>query len=302
MKRALLFLAVAALWSGTSLFAATIILTNSDPRNSDLIDRDWEARLRSFVTGSGTFDLELFDQFTPITARNFLDYLTAGRYNGSIFHDVSPGAVLRGGRFQLVTQTGQPSRLDQIVENAAIQNEPALSNQAGTVAMSQFVGEPNSATSQFFFNLKNNSNATDFSFDTQNGGLAVFGALRNNGTQVINALASIPPQDRGGAFTRIPLQNFPQPPAGDFPGALQSANVAYLETVSVVRSVDAQNGDALAFVVAGNTNSSLVTATITGGRLVLSYAAGQTGAATITLRATDAEGRSVETSFTVTVT
>ena len=48
MKHALLLLAVGALWNGTSLFAATITFTTSDPRNPNLIDRDWGARLRNF--------------------------------------------------------------------------------------------------------------------------------------------------------------------------------------------------------------------------------------------------------------
>jgi hypothetical protein len=65
--------------------------------------------------------------------------------------------------------------------------------------------------------------------------------------------------------------------------------------------VDQRDGDALTYSVTGNSNSGLVTASIVNGKLTLSYAPGMSGNATITLRATDAEGRFVETSFKVTV-
>ena len=97
--------------------------------------------------------------------------------------------------------------------------------------MAKLGGNPNSATSQFFFNLVDNSRGSP-QLDTQNGGFTAFGQIRD-GVPVVTALAAIPTQDRSdsngdgvpdNAFGAIPLQNYPQPPAGNFPTDTTLAN------------------------------------------------------------------------------
>jgi cyclophilin family peptidyl-prolyl cis-trans isomerase len=250
-----------------------------------------------FNTGAGSFDLELFDQQTPITVQNLLSYIQRGAYNNSIFHRSVANFVIQGGNSQFNTN---PNRLDEITADPAIQNEPGISNQIGTIAMAKLGGDPNSATSEFFFNLQDNSRGAPM-LDTQNGGFTAFGQVRGDGMSIINMLAAIPVQDRGGVFEEIPLQNYPQPPDGDFPTDTTPANYAFINSVEIVRRTDARNGDGLVFSVVSNSNPNLVTATLSGARLTLDYAAGQSGRATITLRAVDLEGSVVETTFTVNV-
>jgi cyclophilin family peptidyl-prolyl cis-trans isomerase len=265
-------------------------------------DRDVNSVVH-FDTSSGGFDVQLFDQQTPQTVQNFFKYVTSGRYADTIFHRTVPNFVIQGGGFQF---HANPSSLPAVPTDPAVVNEPLLSNQLGTIAMAKLGGNPNSATSQFFFNLADNSRGTP-QLDTQNGGFTAFGSVLGSGMQTVNQLAAIPTQDRSGGdpsspFGSIPLQNYPQPPAGNFPADTTAANYALVNNVTVTRTPGIGNLDALTFAVVSNTNTGLVSATITsGGQLVLHYTAGQTGSATITLRATDKTGDQATTSFTVTV-
>jgi cyclophilin family peptidyl-prolyl cis-trans isomerase len=251
-----------------------------------------------FTTPAGIFELELFDQQTPLTVQNFLQYVSSGRYDNTIFHRLVPDSFILSGGFELVA--GTPSSLNPIVVNPAVPTELGISNLLGTIGMFRPAGQPNGATSQFYFNLTNNANGPLIN-DTNDGGFAAFGQLRGNGLSIIQGFAELTPQNRGGSFDQIPLQNYPAPPGGNFPGDTTAANYALINGITIVRQRDADNGDALAFTIPANTNPDLVQASISGGKLTLTYAAGESGRATLKLRATDSEGRFVETMFTVTV-
>jgi cyclophilin family peptidyl-prolyl cis-trans isomerase len=263
-------------------------------------------------TSAGPINIELFDAQAPRTVANFLNYIQSGAYNDSIFHrsaKTSNGTtpfVLQGGGFTFNTN---PSRLDQIPTDPAVQNEfdgTNRSNVLGTLAMAKFGNDPNSATDQFFFNLGNNS----ANLDNQNGGFTVFGKVVSSADQqVVNTLAAIPTRDEStaaalppsqqgapgqGVFAEIPLQNY----AGtNFPTDTTAANYALVQSAQVV-----SRGDFLTYSVVSNSNPGLVTPTVKSERLTLTYAAGQSGTATLTVRATDRFGVSVDSTFTVTVT
>ena len=102
-----------------------------------------------FETTLGTFTVELFPKEAPETVENFLRYVDENFYDGTIFHRVVPGFVIQGG--------GLLGDLKQKSTHAPIQNEGnnGLKNARGTLSMAR-TNDPNSATSQFFVNLKDN--------------------------------------------------------------------------------------------------------------------------------------------------
>jgi peptidyl-prolyl cis-trans isomerase A (cyclophilin A) len=120
-----------------------------------------------FETNLGSFTLELDTEKAPISAANFLQYVDEGFFDGTIFHRVIPGFMIQGGGFT--------ADMSQKKNNATIKNEATngLQNLRGTVSMAR-TNDINSATSQFFINLKDN----DF-LDHSPGsyGYAVFGKI-----------------------------------------------------------------------------------------------------------------------------
>ena len=122
-------------------------------------------------TSLGDIKLELYPEKAPETVKNFLAYVEAGYYDGTIFHRVIPGFMIQGGG---LTADMKDKREGQ---RAAIKNESSngLKNEAGTVAMAR-TSAPDSATSQFFINVKSNDFLNKES--AQDGvGYAVFGKV-----------------------------------------------------------------------------------------------------------------------------
>jgi len=132
-------------------------------------------------TSQGEILLELVDD-APITTANFLQYVNDRFYDGTIFHRVVPGFVVQGGGLL-------PGGAPQTGIRPPIQNEfsPNRSNVRATVAMAKLGGDPDSATSQFFFNLADNS----ANLDNQNGGFTVFARVVE-GMDVVDAIAAVP--------------------------------------------------------------------------------------------------------------
>jgi cyclophilin family peptidyl-prolyl cis-trans isomerase len=240
-------------------------------------------------------NLNLFDTKAPQTVANFFDYINSGAYNNSIFHRLVTNFVLQGGGFAF---NSNPASLTPIPTNAPVPNEFGTSNTRGTVAMAKLGSDPNSATNQFFFNLADNST----NLDTQNGGFTVFGQVASPADQaVVDALAvtSIKDESKGNSsspFNSIPLVNYS---GTNFPTDTTADNYLLIKDVTVTK-----RDEFLTYSVVSNTNPGLVTPSVgtsNNEMLTLQYTKGQTGTATITVRATDRYGASVTTSFTVTV-
>ncbi|MBA6294781.1 peptidylprolyl isomerase [Colwellia sp. MB02u-9] len=144
------------------------------------------ATIVEFTTSQGSskssFKVNLHDETTPETVANFLKYVNDGDYNNTVVHRVEPGFVMQAGGFAF---TGTLP-LSPIATDGAIKNEPLYSNVRGTIAMAKVKGNEDSATSQWFVNLSNNS-----SLDTQNGGFTVFGEVIA-GMENIDIIAGIP--------------------------------------------------------------------------------------------------------------
>jgi len=132
-------------------------------------------------TSLGNIKIELMQKESPITIKNFLSYVKAGYYSGTIFHRVIPGFMVQGGGFtsdMKVKKTGQP------IKNEAVNG---LKNDRGTIAMAR-TADPDSATSQFFINLVNNDNLNRPMPDGH--GYAVFGKVIE-GMDVVDKIASV---------------------------------------------------------------------------------------------------------------
>lgn len=119
-------------------------------------------------TTQGTIQVNLFDQSTPKTVANFLTYVNEQSYVDTVIHRSVEDFVVQGGGFTFDGETLQP-----IDVNGTVDNEPEWSNIEGTIAMAKVAGDPDSATSQWFFNVGNNS----ANLDLQNEGFTVFGQV-----------------------------------------------------------------------------------------------------------------------------
>lgn len=131
-----------------------------------------------FRTAIGEVEVELYDDEKPITTTNFLRYVADGAYENSFMHRAVRNFVFQGGGFGVTNLGKTNEQLVSIQTREAIVNEfnvgPFRSNVRGTIAMAKG-SSPNSATSQFFFNLTNNSVALDN--PANSGGFTVFGRV-----------------------------------------------------------------------------------------------------------------------------
>lgn len=175
------------------LVVAIIALAPVFPRVSS-------ATIVEFQTVLGNFEVNLFDNATPATVANFLNYLNNGAYTNTIYHRSVPSFIIQGGGFTF--DTALP--VNVIPTNAPVINEPEFSNVRGTIAMAKLSGDPDSATNQWFINLANNSS----NLDGQNGGFTVFGQVIGNGMDVVDAIAALPTYAFAGALGELPLQNY----------------------------------------------------------------------------------------------
>ncbi|MDX3775002.1 peptidylprolyl isomerase [Chromatiaceae bacterium AAb-1] len=185
-----------------------------------------EATIVQVKTNMGDFEINLFDKTTPVTVQNFLGYVNNETYDGTVFHRSVPGFVIQGGGFTF--QNALP--LLPVKNNAAIANEPKLSNVRGTVAMAKVGGNPNSATNQWFVNLADNSG----NLDLQNGGFSVFGYIDAQGMEVVDAIAKLSRFNFTG-ISDLPLRNYTQDDRDDNK-ALTADNLVTIESITVVES------------------------------------------------------------------
>lgn len=142
-----------------------------------------------FETSYGNFEIELDDEKAPITVENFLDYVKDGFYDGLIFHRVIDGFMIQGG--------GLDINMKEKLTNPPIKNEAAngLKNKEYTIAMAR-TSIIDSATSQFFINVADNSFLDHVNSTPQGFGYAVFGKVVN-GTEVIDKIKIVQTTSRG---------------------------------------------------------------------------------------------------------
>ncbi|HEY1686803.1 MAG TPA: peptidylprolyl isomerase [Tepidisphaeraceae bacterium] len=154
------------------------------------------------------------DSNSPITTANFLAYVNAGLYNGTVFHRIAVDndtqlndttetySIVQGGGYTVSGTTFNPITTDAPITN----EEPTTgnANSAGTISMAR-TSSPDSATSQFFFNVTDNSSIFDGNGSAENSGYAVFGNVIR-GMGVVDTIDNLNPETVGN-FSNVPEIN-----------------------------------------------------------------------------------------------
>lgn len=199
MRKLILFpLAVAVCFSLGLSGGAFAAPRDSSPVQQGQPHARGERSLVKMETSKGDIIIELFPDKAPKTVANFLRYVTAGAYDGTIFHRVMDGFMIQGGGFE-------PDMRHRDTK-APIRNEAdnGLKNERYTVAMAR-TNDPHSATNQFFINVANNDFLNHTAKNERGWGYAVFGKVVD-GMRVVDAIKGVPVGNRGGH------QNVPREP------------------------------------------------------------------------------------------
>lgn len=153
-----------------------------------LYSHDAAATIVTLDTNVGEIKINLFDETTPATVENFLSYVNDGSYDNTFIHRSDPNNVfiVQGGGFSY--GTGIEAGFDSVAAKDPIANEPKLSNARATIAMAKTAVSPDTATSQFYFNLADNSGNLDV--PQNNGGYTVFGQIDEESMAIIDEVAS----------------------------------------------------------------------------------------------------------------
>ncbi len=236
------------------------------------------------TTTHGTFDIILFPYSTPLTVDNFLDYTDAGEYDNVFFHRSPANFIIQGGGYKY-TPAGGFTGVNKFART--LPNEPGLSNVRGTVAMAKIGGLPNSATSEFFVNVKDNSS----NLDAQNGGFTVFGRVPAAGMVIVNQINALPVNDYSitlgtgsQSLTDVPVD------AATAPAILDPAQLVKITSVGAAPILTYE---------ALSLNTAIATASLTGTDITITGVA--TGGTTIQVKATDLDGNTVTQNIAVTV-
>ncbi|MEP6955230.1 MAG: peptidylprolyl isomerase [Chthoniobacterales bacterium] len=262
-------------------------------------DPDASAAVR-LTTSLGVMNFTLDGQQTPATVANFLNYVTSGRYfipdattgmqaslffHRSSYNGLTPFVIQSGGYLGTVNPNPPPDNVGaisptQVPTFPPVANEPFISNKRGTVAMAKLGSDPNSATSQWFINMSDNS----ANLDVQNSGFTVFGRVAGNGMMVADAISALQRYNGGGAFSELPVLRdtaLRVPRLDDIvsiPGFIQIAPLT---------------------LAASSSNGAVATVSLSGTNLLVkTFGLGQ---AMITVSATDLDGVAVSHNFTVNV-
>ncbi|HHC73928.1 MAG TPA: peptidyl-prolyl cis-trans isomerase [Thiothrix sp.] len=147
-------------------------------------------------TSKGDIVIQLDSENAPISTKNFIQYVQDEFYNGTIFHRIIPGFMIQGG--------GMLPDMSEKSTRSPIKNEAdnGLANDRGTIAMAR-TNVPDSASSQFFINVKDNSFLNHTSKSMQGWGYAVFGKV-TEGMDVVDAIVEAP-RTRKGYHDDVPV-------------------------------------------------------------------------------------------------
>lgn len=288
------------------LFAAAVVGpiadTSGDLNGTSTIDlndffNDPTFELVKFATPQGDFRVRLVESQKPVTVGNFMKYVkdrdatgaVIRRYDGTIIHrsdplngdDAAAPDIVQGGGYKF-PGFAHLDTLDPIANEFTTNG--TISNTRGTIAMAK-TSDPNSATSEWFVNLRDNSTALDS--PSNSGGFTVFGRVLDADLPVLDAIAALPRFNFQSPFSAIPLRNYTE---ADF-------NAQKVPTADNVVGTTVTELPDLTYAVASSDPSIAAAAVDAGGNLVITYGATR-GTAQITVTATDEGGQSVQQAFT----
>jgi len=193
-------------------------------------------------TDLGVVDIELFDTQAPLTVQNFLNYVNSGAYDGTFIHRSVPGFVVQGGGYIFNPANGDffGSGTGHIPVGAPVNNEADPVNRPnlrGTLAMAK-TSDPNSATSEWFFNLVDNPSLDD---PNNSGGFAVFGQVIGNGMALWDDVAALPVCKQVPRFAFDCF--FSQYPVQDMPAVDWNQAISNNTLINIVRIGTDGDGD-----------------------------------------------------------
>lgn len=176
-----------------------------------------------FATTLGDIDVRLLPDDAPNTVATFERYVANRSYDGSYFHRLVRDFILQGGGYKQTNE--QTSTVDTIFGDP----DPfKRSNLRGTLATAKLPGQPNTSTSQWFFNLADNT-----SLDSSSDDYTVFGRVDNRSSlTVLDTIAALPIIDASGgqqasAFGELPVRNYTS-------GQIKDANLVYVNAITIV--------------------------------------------------------------------
>jgi cyclophilin family peptidyl-prolyl cis-trans isomerase len=168
-----------------------------------------------FTTSLGNIDVVMLPDDAPNSVANFLSYVDEGAYTNSLIHRSVSNFIVQGGGY-----TFADGATNAIAEHAPVANEFKDKNLRGTLAMAKIPADPNSATSQWFFNTADNPD-----LDTQNSGFTVFGKVADNASlAVMDAINDLATVNRGSPFDQLPVRDYSS-------GDVTAANLVYVTSV-----------------------------------------------------------------------
>ena len=175
-----------SIFRGVALSTLSLVLMNALPAFAQKV---------KLATSAGDIVIELDAAKAPKSVENFLAYVKAGHYDGTVFHRVIGNFMIQGG--------GMTADLKEKTTRApiALEARNGLKNDKGTVAMAR-TNAPNSATAQFFINLKDNE-FLNAAASRDGNGYAVFGKV-TSGMDVVEKIRNVPTGNKG-PFENVPL-------------------------------------------------------------------------------------------------
>ena len=222
------------------------------------------------------FYVELTDN-TPLTNANFLSYVNSGAYDNSKFHRSVSDFVVQGGGFKAPTVAADQPGSDPVAisTTGTVQNEPGNLNTRGTIAMAKLGGQPDSATSQFFFNLSDNS-----FLDSDNGGYTQFGSVLGSGMTVVDTIGSALTYDATTYYSNTALSDLPL-------WNVNQDNIVRPQDFVQIENADVVTESALFTYQVSSSDAAKLTASLDGnGNLLLTPVGDASGSVNVTVTAT----------------
>lgn len=247
-------------------------------------------KFAQFDTTFGRFNVELRSDIAPQHVANFLNYVQAGSYSTTFIHRA---ASFDGGAVSIVQGGGYSYRLPfsvfEVSKFSPVPLEYNLLNARGTLAAAR-TSDVNSATSEWFFNTRDNSTILN---QSNGGGYTVFGRVLGTGMSVVDAMAALPRFNAGAPFNEVPLRNYTS-------GNPTEANIVVINSVREATLFPTGSAGASIVELSVQNSAPGVVSTVLSGS-TLTVAPVGPGVATLTVRAVDTNGNAAEGSFGVTV-